>query len=494
MDKREKQPFVAEIAQNALAIKSYTAICVILEVAYFIELLKGNRTIGYISVFSLVTLVPLILCYIFYFKDKTTKTIKYCFSIGYSILYTFVMFTGSTMLTFTYILLLMVLLVIFFDTKLSLTISAWAIGVNVASIVVSIVNGSMTKEALVNAEIQMAVMILLSIFVICSARLIVKMNNHKLEEIAAEKEQIAALLQKTAEISKNLAKYSETIHENVSILEGTITDTNGAMQGVSGGAEEVAQSVQMQLEKTETIQAHIDNLETATQHIATNIANAEEVIQKSQDNMNQMIKQVELSENAGNEVSREIEALNKNTEQMQMIIETINSIASQTSLLALNASIEAARAGEAGKGFAVVATEISNLANQTSTATVDISGLITNINASLQEVVTSIYRLIESNKEQNTYADETAKSFDAIGANVAGILGQSETLVKVVTDIAEANAGIMSGIQNISAVTEEVSAHAEDTLENSQKGKEMVEKVFELADDMNGVAAELSMS
>ena len=491
MEKRDKKPFVAAIAQNALAIKCYTAICVILEAAYAIELIKGSRTIGYFGLFSLLTMVPLALSYIFFFRDKETKLVKYLFSVGFSVLYTFVMFTGSTILTFTYIILLLILLVIFFDTKLSIAISAWAIGVNLLSVVLEIVNGSMTKESLVNAEIKIALMVLLAFFVIFSARLIVKMNEHKLAEISAEKEQITLLLQKTAEISENLAKYSEEIHDNIGILDDTITDTNGAMQGVSGGAGEVAQSVQMQLQKTETIQEHIENLEVATQHIATNIVDAEEVILKSQDTMNRMIQQVENSEAAGNEVSKEIEILNQNTAQMQMIIETINSIASQTSMLALNASIDAARAGEAGRGFAVVASEISNLASQTSNATVDISGLITNINSSLQEVVDSIYKFIESNKEQNAYAEETAKSFEKIGANVADISGQSEALVKIVTDISEANAGIMGGIQSISAVTEEVSAHAEDTLENSQKGKEMVEKVFALADDMKNEATAL---
>lgn len=92
-----------------------------------------------------------------------------------------------------------------------------------------------------------------------------------------------------------------------------------------------------------------------------------------------------MSKNNDDVISK-VEELNKSISQMQSIVSLIQDVASKTSLLALNASIEAARAGEAGRGFAVVATNISELANQTQTATKDINELISKVTKEMAEV------------------------------------------------------------------------------------------------------------
>src|SRR5204862_2036864 len=72
------------------------------------------------------------------------------------------------------------------------------------------------------------------------------------------------------------------------------------------------------------------------------------------------------------------------------VVKVISSVAQQTKLLALNATIEAARAGAAGKGFAVVANEVKELANETATATKQISERIEAIRSGTHEAVAVI--------------------------------------------------------------------------------------------------------
>jgi methyl-accepting chemotaxis protein len=78
------------------------------------------------------------------------------------------------------------------------------------------------------------------------------------------------------------------------------------------------------------------------------------------------------------------------------VVVLIRSVAEQTNLLALNATIEAARAGEAGRGFAVVAAEVKGLAQQTSSATEEISRKIAEMRAVIAQSVESITRIGEA--------------------------------------------------------------------------------------------------
>ena len=180
------------------------------------------------------------------------------------------------------------------------------------------------------------------------------------------------------------------------------------------------------------------------------------------------------------------------TSNMQTIIDMITSVASQTSLLALNASIEAARAGEAGKGFAVVATEISNLANQTQSATVNITDVIHSVSEKLKVAVDAVEELMVSNQKQNESAEQAEESFGKIAEGTDQVDEQSRRLDQAVKQLADANRVIVESIQTISAILQEVSAHAQETFNVSENNTRIVSEVDTLVEKLSDQAQQLN--
>jgi methyl-accepting chemotaxis protein len=284
----------------------------------------------------------------------------------------------------------------------------------------------------------------------------------------------------------------QDVTEQMEQLGAAVDETRDAMQQVSSGTNETAESVQHQLSQTEEIQKHIEKVEQVSGNINESMDQAKNDIGNGKSSLDVLLKQVESSERAGNEVVTDIGALEEYMKNMESIIELITSVASQTSLLALNASIEAARAGEAGKGFAVVATEISNLANQTQGATVNITEVIHNVSEKLTIAVNAVHQLMENNDRQNTSATTVAESFERITQSTRDIDEQSRMLEKVVGDLATANSGIVESVQTISAITQEVSAHASDTYNVSEKNSDIVNQVTALVEELNAQAQSLN--
>lgn len=147
--------------------------------------------------------------------------------------------------------------------------------------------------------------------------------------------------------------------------------------------------------------------------------------------------------------------------EITRVIGLVKSIAEQTNLLALNSAIEAARAGEHGKGFAVVADEVRKLSDQTKTSVETIGKLIQNSSsyiAQANEAIQQVSSLVSKGEKQTTH---TQKSF----YDIAMTLHNSS---QVVSEMQNEFSVLMSIIDDISHVSQEVSEQAEYLMEATQ--------------------------
>lgn len=338
----------------------------------------------------------------------------------------------------------------------------------------------------------MAFLSLSGFYALMTARITKSSNVNEMKKLNDEKEKGARLLEKILVLSENISTEITNANTKMETLQHTVETTTSSMIDVSNGSTETAESVQEQLMKTEEIVEQVDKVKNVSSTIAADMIKTKEALNVGMKSVQKLVQQVQESEKVGDAVSERMQQLHDNTEKMNDIVGLINSITKQTSMLSLNASIEAARVGEAGKGFAVVANEISNLAKQTSDATISITGLISTITDSIEEVYQSMTKLMESNKIQNDTAGTLEGNFTNISNSAENIDILSSQLENIVVTLESANRVIVESVHNISAITEEVSARASETSSESESSNKAVNELAQMMQKLQNMAQELS--
>ncbi len=476
---------------NAVAMNCHCLVCSIMSVAYFVEFLKGDRTLLYVLVTIILAMAPVAGEFISYKKMHDTKMIKHFVGIGYAILYTFVMFTTNNHFTFVYVIPMLIAITVYNDFKYSLPIEVGMVIVNVVQLVMFFQKGIYTKADMASVEIQFFVIVLICGIQLYTSMVTERLNQWKLAEIKAEHEKTEELLMRIMDTSDKMTQQIAESAQKTASLGESMQAMKESMEEVNSGSNDTAEAVQSQLNQTEEIQAMVEQVEKGTENIIDSMNQNKEAIAQGNANVGILVKQAEETVESGKKVTEELSQLDTYMSQMNSILDIINSITSQTSLLALNASIEAARAGDAGRGFAVVASEISQVAQQTKDSTVQISQLIENVSNAIQMVVEVSSSMISMIESQNETTEKTAESFTVIEKNSDNVYGHSNELAAYVTKLADANKKIVDSISTISAISEEVAAHASDTLSATESNNVIVEELAALSGQLETLAQEL---
>ncbi|MFY7998786.1 MAG: methyl-accepting chemotaxis protein [Candidatus Kapaibacteriota bacterium] len=173
-----------------------------------------------------------------------------------------------------------------------------------------------------------------------------------------------------------------------------------------------------------------------------------------------------------------IEHLGVSSKDIGKIIQTIENIAKRTNLLALNAAIEAARAGEQGRGFAVVAEEISHLADQTSTATKQISGMLDQILTDIEGATSLMYASSNRVKEGIALAD-------AAGVALGEIMDSSQSVLDRISQIA-------SSTEEQSATSFHILSSVENIATTASQSAQETERVAATINNLSSVTGQLN--
>jgi methyl-accepting chemotaxis protein len=275
------------------------------------------------------------------------------------------------------------------------------------------------------------------------------------------------------EIVRRVAEHATTLGSAATELAATAQET----------AEQAAKQ-QQQAERITTAMAEmssaVQEISKTTQSAAEDARKAEETAQTGGQTVQTTVQTIGDLLIANQETSSRIEELGRSSDAIGKIINVINEIAGQTNLLALNASIEAARAGEHGRGFAVVAGEVRRLAERTSSATKEIDVTVNAIQEGTKVAV-------EAMRSSMSHVQSGADSARSAGEALTSIIHGSESVQKMVTQIAAAATEQSYSTQSVSENVNEIASIIQQTASSSQQSVEACQQLSRLANELSGL-------
>ena len=279
----------------------------------------------------------------------------------------------------------------------------------------------------------------------------------------AEKEQSEAMHALADDLESSVMAATESVLQAVTNLEESARAMNEAANFTAGQANSASGA-------TEESTHNVDQAALATDQLTLSI-------QEISERTSEAVSLTREASTMAQESTLTVNELSDGATKIGEIIGLIADIARKTNLLALNATIEAARAGAAGKGFAVVAGEVKALANQSASATEEISrqidgmrqvtdrtvtvieGIVSSIGR-IDEVTNSITAAVEEQSVATRGIAESVRSA-ADGArsaleNMSGVNDSADTtgrtahqLLEVISSVAEQSQQLRSSVQQV---------------------------------------------
>lgn len=264
-----------------------------------------------------------------------------------------------------------------------------------------------------------------------------------------------------------------------------------SVTAIAAGSSQNADNISQISATIQEISASSEEVNASTAEVNVSAQNAVTEAVKGMEMLNQSVVQNEFISRSMNDITAVTGKLDQGSEKIKGIVDLINTIAAQTNLLALNAAIEAARAGEAGRGFAVVAEEVRKLAEQSASATRDITTIINDMSNQINFAVTTVQqanREVEKGKEATI---STQKGFDTIMEKMEMVKNGIGNIAAAVNETTQGIQTMVDRVENISTIAYATSSSAETVAASAEEQTAGMNEIDTNTSGLAGLATEM---
>lgn len=394
-------------------------------------------------------------------------------------------------------------------------IGIWATAVPIKPYI-DIANSNALKNVFISIAIAIVIIIVISLFMRKQVVRPINVLSGNAKELANLDFNIELLEAKgqdeIADLANSFAEMRERLQNTIRVVAGSanqIAHSSGQLADSSHQTSEAANQIALTMNElatgsttqSEQSERIVIMMQNTIEEVVKSLQRAEETLQNAtqstiiakqgEEAINEAIRHLSAVTQTVSYATDSIQKLGKRSEEIGGIITVISDIAEQTNLLALNAAIEAARAGEQGKGFAVVASEVRKLAEQSKSA----SGQITNLINDIQAETSVTVRTMESNllavNEQVMIINKGGEALEEIVHTVVATENGVKEMKDSFTHVHVNSQNVQQAIQEISSIIEESAAATEEVAATSEEQYATVAEITANSDELASISEQL---